>query len=263
MNGMQAQIQMSNTIAQQQNSFLMGLLEKENEKAKDQSKEKDDMWGRMLELVMKFTGNEDQQPKSTLETVMLGLKEIVPAIANSPIMQGAPHSPAHAAPAPAAVPAQALPAPAQASAAPPPAAPLDPEQEWPHFLTEVVQKAYQLFQSGVSPEMGAQVIDEIGSDEMNDQLKQLNDAQISTIIEQAHQQFLNQAAPPELIRWVREMWQHLLYEEEPEQMPQQPPQPPQQPQTVQQVQPAQEPVQASPEPAAPQQEAPQPSKAVN
>jgi hypothetical protein len=212
--GMQAQMTMMSTMAAAQNTFLMGLLDRNREEAKAGSAEKDRMWERITELLVTFSGRgEDAAPKSAVQLAIEALPKLAETFKGAGMFSVPPAG------------QTALPAPAPApAAAPAPALPQKPageEEMWATYITQVVTQCYNLYKTGVSPSAGAQVVSELGRDEDNERLMGMSEADLLNLIDQAHQQFLKTPAPPELVEWVKAVYVELHSggEEEEEEAP--------------------------------------------
>ena len=95
---------------------------------------------------------------------------------------------------------------------------------WAAYLTNVVTQCYSLFKAQTPPQLGAQVIAELGQDADYERLMKMNEAEIIQLINDAHKQFIGGDAPVGLVDWVKQLYA-VLHAPEPEEEPAPPSEP--------------------------------------
>jgi len=214
--GMQSQMTLMQTVAGQQNTFLMGLLDRQRDEVKGRMDEKSGMYDKMLELVMKFSGKGDEGAagaESTLQTVVKSFPAVIEMLGKNPMFSAPPSgSPVAQTPA---LPTPVAAQPVQPSA---PAAPAEKglDEMWAIYLTKIVTQCYSLFQSSVPPHAAASVVASLGSDADYERFYAMSEAEVLKLVDDAYRQYVKpEGMPAELTAWVKSL-HAVLHEDEDE-----------------------------------------------
>jgi hypothetical protein len=90
---------------------------------------------------------------------------------------------------------------------------------WALYITNVISQCYSLYKVGTAPQIAAQVVENLGTDEDYGRLMEMPEHELLGLINQAHQQYVGGEAPPALLDWVKQVIAVMHAEEEEEEAP--------------------------------------------